>query len=148
MKPLKILIADDEPDLRKYVIHILTQGQAKPIDFVEVENGEEAVNEIKKGPFDLVFLDVKMPVMDGISALKEIMQIETDTFVVMITAHGNVRDAVLAIKEGAYDYLEKPLDKEKILHMFTKAVTSTLKEIDTLMKPKNFLKRSHSAFLS
>lgn len=122
MIPLKVLIADDEPDLRNYIRHILTIGQKRSIHFVEVENGHQAVQAVHTSNFDLIFLDVKMPVMDGLTALQEIMQLQGDHFVVMITAHGNVRDAVNAIKDGAYDYLEKPLDKEKILQMFDKAV--------------------------
>ena len=63
-----------------------------------------------------------MPVMDGLEALGRIVDMELDAFVVMITAHANVRDAVHAIKLGAYDYLEKPLNKEKIVEIFRKAL--------------------------
>ncbi len=122
MKPLNILIADDEPDLRKYVMHILEQDSEAKLNFIEAENGEVALHKLSKETFDLILLDVKMPVMDGIEALEKIVEMEINAFVVMITAHANVRDAVHAIKLGAYDYLEKPLDKDKILKIFKKAV--------------------------
>jgi DNA-binding NtrC family response regulator len=122
MRPLRILIADDEPDLRKYVIHILEEGDDLPKEFVEVDQGQAALDQLKKHSFDLVLLDVKMPVMDGIETLCQIIDMEINAFVVMITAHANVRDAVHAIKLGAYDYLEKPLEKTKILEIFRKSV--------------------------
>ncbi len=122
MKPLKILIADDEPDLRKYIIHILQQNEEHQIQFHEVGNGQEAIESLTSEVFDLILLDVKMPVMDGIEALGKIIDMEVNAFVVMITAHANVRDAVHAIKLGAYDYLEKPLNKDKIVEIFKKAV--------------------------
>lgn len=122
MKPLRILIADDEPDLRKFIIHILKQNSSMAMDFIEAENGQQALDLMNQSSYDLIMLDVKMPVMDGLEALTRIIQLETNAFVVMITAHANVRDAVASIKEGAYDYLEKPLNKEKILEIFNKAV--------------------------
>ena len=68
-----ILIADDEPDLRKYITHILTENPEYNLDIQEVTNGREAVEASKKEAFDLIFLDVKMPEMDGLEALKQIM---------------------------------------------------------------------------
>ena len=122
MKPINILIADDEPDLRKYIIHVLQQSESATMRFVEVDNGLEAIEALSDGVFDLILLDVKMPVMDGLEALEKIIPLELDSFVVMITAHANVRDAVHAIKLGAYDYLEKPLDKDKIVEIFKKSL--------------------------
>lgn len=122
MKPLNILIADDEPDLRKYIIHILQQNDQEAKQFTEVDNGKQAIEKLKNQAFDLILLDVKMPEMDGLEALGKIIEMEVNAFVVMITAHANVRDAVHAIKLGAYDYLEKPLDKDKITEIFKKAV--------------------------
>ncbi len=122
MKPLNILIADDEPDLRRYIIHILQESETTPMNFTEVGDGQEAIDKLKEEAFDLILLDVKMPVMDGLEALGVIIDMEINAFVVMITAHANVRDAVHAIKLGAYDYLEKPLNKDKIIEIFKKAV--------------------------
>ncbi len=122
MKSLQILIADDEPDLRKYIIHILQQDVEFQLDFTEANDGKEALEKIQEKNFDLILLDVKMPVMDGLETLGKIVNLELDAFVVMITAHGNVRDAVQAIKLGAYDYLQKPLNKDKILEIVKKSL--------------------------
>ena len=122
MKSLNILIADDEPDLRKHLIHVLGTESSQVLKFSEASNGQEAVDLASSQPFDLVCLDVKMPIMDGFEALEKILENKPDTFVVMITAHANVRDAVQAIKLGAYDYLEKPLDNEKVLQIFNKSI--------------------------
>lgn len=120
---IKVLIADDESDLRKYLRIALEEAHPNKIEFLEAVNGQETVdiceNEEK---LDLIFLDVKMPEMDGLQALEEISQMNIDPFVVMITAHGNIRDAVSAIKMGAYDYLEKPLDKQGLLDIFQKTL--------------------------
>lgn len=122
MKALKVLIADDEPDLRAHIRYVLEQGSPLAKDFTEANNGQEAVDLARGQDFDLIFLDVKMPVLDGLGALNQLSKEESDSFVVMITAHANIRDAVQAIKDGAYDYLEKPLDRQKILEIFNKAV--------------------------
>ena len=122
MKQVKILIADDEPDLRKYIIHILNQNTEMHLEFTEADNGKSALDWIRGNNFDLIFLDVRMPIMDGLEALSQIHLMENNAFVVMITAQTNVRDAIRAIKEGAYDYLEKPLDKDRVLEIFRKAI--------------------------
>ena len=122
MKQVKILIADDEPDLRKYIIHILKQNTQMHLEFTEADNGKSALESITENNFDLIFLDVRMPIMNGLEALSQIHLMENNAFVVMITAQTNVRDAIRAIKEGAYDYLEKPLDKNRVLEIFRKAI--------------------------
>jgi two-component system, NtrC family, response regulator AtoC len=122
MSKINILIADDEPDLRNYLIHVLKENFNENINFTEAVNGQEAFELAQTKSFDLILLDVKMPVMDGLQALSKILKLETNSFIVMITAHANVRDAVLAIKDGAYDYIEKPLKKEKLLEILNKAI--------------------------
>jgi two-component system response regulator AtoC len=122
MKSINILIADDEPDLRKYLIHVLQDMGTEKLSFSEANNGQEALACLNKESFDLILLDVKMPILDGMQTLKAIIDQEMSGFVVMITAHANIRDAVQAIKLGAYDYLEKPLDKDKIVEIFKKVV--------------------------
>lgn len=119
---IKVLVADDEAELRKYIRHVLESEIEQTIQFTEAENGAEVLEKLEDEIFDLILLDVKMPVMDGLEALSNIKDLEINSFIVMITAHGNVRDAVKAIKDGAYDYLEKPLDKEKIIEIFKKAL--------------------------
>jgi len=104
------LIVDDEPELRKSVVSILL-NTISDIDFeiLEASNGREALSLVQNNSFDLVLMDVKMPEMTGLEALAAIKEHDPRTFVVLMTAHSNLHDAVLAIKEGAYDYIEKPV---------------------------------------
>ena len=120
---LKVLIVDDEAELRKSVSSILTQ-QLSDFEFemVEAGNGRAALDAIQKSPFDLVVMDVRMPEMNGIEALEKIKEHDPRTFVVIMTAHANLEDAVQAIKFGAYDYIEKPVQPEKLLGIVRKAV--------------------------
>lgn len=120
---LKVLIVDDEVELRKSVSSILTQ-QLTDFEFemVEAGNGREAVEAIQRTPFDLVVMDVRMPEMTGIEALEKIKEQDPRTFVLIMTAHANLEDAVQAIKFGAYDYIEKPVQPEKLMEIVRKAV--------------------------
>ena len=110
MELLNVLIVDDESELRKSVASIL-KNTLPDLDFSfdEAATGTEALNLVRAGSYDLVLMDVKMPEMDGLEALTKIKDHDPRTFVVLITAHANLQDAVLSIKEGAYDYLEAPL---------------------------------------
>lgn len=120
---LKVLLVDDETELRKSVSSILIQ-QLPDFEFemVEASNGREALDAVRATPFDLVVMDVRMPEMTGIEALEKIKEHDPRTFVVIMTAHANLEDAVQAIKFGAYDYIEKPVQPEKLLTIVRKAV--------------------------
>ncbi|HAG91409.1 MAG TPA: sigma-54-dependent Fis family transcriptional regulator [Bdellovibrionales bacterium] len=120
---LKVLIVDDEPELRKSVETILTQKVTQlQFEFVEAGDGQQAVDLIKNNDFDLIFMDVRMPNMDGLEALKLIKAHDPKTFVVIMTAHANFQDAVNAIKIGAYDYIEKPIDSLRLTSLVKKAL--------------------------
>ena len=116
------LIVDDEAVLRQSIASIL-QNSVPEFSFqiTEAGNGREALEKYKNGHFDLVLMDVRMPEMDGMQALKSIKEHDPRTFVVLMTAHGNVHDAIAAIKEGAYDYLEKPVQPEKLVELVQRA---------------------------
>lgn len=121
---LKVLIVDDEPELRKSVESILSQKVDSPLpfQFFEAGDGKHAVDLIRGNDFDLVFMDVKMPEMDGLQALELIKAHDPKTFVVIMTAHANFQDAVHAIKVGAYDYIEKPIDPDRLSSLVKKAL--------------------------
>lgn len=124
MKPIfKALVVDDEPELRRSIREILT-NRISEFDLViaEAENGKAAVEQLAASPFDIVVMDVRMPEMDGLEALKAIKEIDPRTFVVIMTAHSNLNDAVKAIKLGAFDYTEKPVDSDKLISLVKKAV--------------------------
>ncbi len=123
MKNLKILIVDDEAELRNGVKSLL-KNLLTDIDLhiAEAETGLQAIEQVKKETFNLVLMDVRMPQMSGLEALALIKEHDPRTFVVIMTAHSNLQDAVIAIKEGAYDYLEKPIQSAKLNEIIRKSL--------------------------
>ncbi len=123
MIELKTLIVDDEHELRKSVISVLQSTITDVLfKFGEAQNGQEAVNMVASQEWDLVLMDVRMPVMSGIEALELIKKANPQIFVVIMTAYSNLGDAVAAIKEGAYDYIEKPVQPKKLSEIVRKAL--------------------------
>ncbi len=120
---LKVLIVDDELELRKSLHSTLTRELADiTFDVHEAENGLIAIQMAKANNFDLVFMDVRMPEVDGLTALEEIKAHDPSTMVVVMTAHANLDDAKVAIREGAYDYLEKPVQPEQLSQIVRKSL--------------------------
>jgi two-component system, NtrC family, nitrogen regulation response regulator NtrX len=108
----KILVIDDERSIRSTLKEILGfEGHSVDV----AENGIIGLDMIKAKDYDIVLCDIKMPEMDGIEVLKKIMEIKPETTVVMISGHGNIDTAVEAIKHGAYDFIVKPLDLNRLL---------------------------------
>ena len=107
-----VLIVDDERNIRDSLGAVLRD---EGFDVVFSESAEDAISEISKDEIDAVLLDVWLPGMDGIAALREIKKTSPSLPVIMITGHGTVETAVKATKLGAYDFLEKPLSIEKVL---------------------------------
>lgn len=108
----KILIIDDERSIRNTLKDIL-QYENHEIELAQ--DGFEGMEKINAGKFDIVLCDIKMPKMDGLEVLDKIMAMGIETPVVMISGHGTVDTAVEAIKKGAYDFIEKPLDLNRLL---------------------------------
>ena len=118
----RILIADDEDSLR----WVLEKGlRGVGYDVTSVKDGEEAVRVFEAQPFDLVFLDVRMPGVDGLAALARIREIRADATVVVITAHGTMDTAIQAMQRGAYDYLNKPFDLDEVLLLSERALAAS-----------------------
>lgn len=86
-------------------------------------NGQEALDSMKESPSDIVVLDVKMPVMDGLTALGHILRDWPDTQVILLSGHADMQLAVQAIEEGAFGYLMKPVDFEDLLFKIEDAAT-------------------------
>ncbi len=108
----KILVIDDERSIRNTLKEVLEYESHQ----VEVAaDGLEGLEAFKKGGFDVVLCDIKMPNMDGMEVLEKLFEISSDTPVVMISGHGNIDTAVEAIKKGAFDFIEKPLDLNRLL---------------------------------
>ncbi len=115
----KVLVVDDDADLRLSVSSALSESHYH-VD--QASDGEEAVNRVRAGHYNLVLLDVNMPKMTGLEALKEIKAHDPSIIVIMLTAFSNVRDAVAATREGAYNYLEKPIKAENLVYLIDKAL--------------------------
>ena len=132
MEKAKILIAEDEKTQRD-----LLEGFLKKEGFsVEaVANGREALQELEGEFFDMALIDYKMPELDGLQTLREIRKHYPDLPVVMMTAYGTVETAVASMKEGALDYLTKPIDLDELLLMLQKVI-----ERSTLIKENKELK--------
>ena len=108
----KILIIDDERSIRRALREIL---EFENFEVQEAENGKEGIEKILCTTYDIIFCDIKMPLMDGMEVLDEIQKAKIDVPVIMISGHGNIETAVDAIKKGAFDFIEKPLDLNRIL---------------------------------
>jgi DNA-binding NtrC family response regulator len=108
----KILVIDDERSIRNTLKDIL-EYEKYSVDLAE--DGIKGIEKVKGNGFDVVLCDIKMPGMDGIEVLEQLVQISPDTPVVMISGHGNIDTAVESIKKGAFDYIEKPLDLNRLL---------------------------------
>ena len=108
----KILIIDDERAIRRALREIL-EFEDFAVD--EAENGKEGFEKATETVYDIIFCDIKMPLMDGLEVLRELVKVGVETPVIMISGHGNVETAVEAIKNGAFDFIEKPLDLNRIL---------------------------------
>ncbi len=125
-KLVRALIVDDEDELRKSLRTILTsQFEDMKIEVSEATNGLEALDQLRNQDFDLVMMDVRMPEMDGLEALEKIKTLDPKTFVVIMTAHSNVQDAISAIKHGAFDYLSKPVQPEQLKKIVTSALDAS-----------------------
>lgn len=108
----KILIIDDERSIRRALKEIL---EFEEFEVHEAENGKEGMDKINSANYDIIFCDIKMPQMDGMEVLEEIHKLKIEVPVIMISGHGNIDTAVEAIKKGAFDFIEKPLDLNRIL---------------------------------
>ncbi|MBE6340146.1 MAG: sigma-54-dependent Fis family transcriptional regulator [Bacteroidales bacterium] len=107
-----ILVIDDQRSIRTTLKDIL-EYENNTVELAE--NGQEGIDKFKAGNFDVVLTDIKMPEMDGMEVLSKIMAEGSDVPVIMISGHGNIDTAVEAIKKGAYDFIEKPLDLNRLL---------------------------------
>lgn len=109
---MKILIIDDERSIRNSLKEILMD---EGYDVEVAENGVQGCSMVEKEKYDVIFCDIKMPEMDGMEVLDKLNQMGTDAAIVMISGHGDIDTAVDCIKKGAFDFIQKPLDLNRIL---------------------------------
>src|SRR5437868_2874024 len=108
----KILIVDDNEYLRYTLTEVLLDAGFKSF---AVENGDKAIAEVKSKAYDLVILDMKLPGMSGMEILAKIKEINKNMPVIMLTAFGDIRSAVQAMKQGAKDYITKPFENDAMI---------------------------------
>lgn len=133
-----ILLIEDEKAIRNVLKSILTE-EDKTLQVLEAENGKIGLEILESQPVDLTFCDIKMPGMDGIEVLETIVEKGIDTQVVMISGHGDIDTAVDCIKKGAYDYISKPPDLNRLLQTVRLGLDK-----NTLVKENKSLKKKIS----
>ena len=130
---MKILIIDDERSIRNAFKEIL-EFEGYTVELAE--NGKQGFEKATQARYDLLFSDIKMPEMDGIELLDALQAAEVDTPVIMISGHGNIETAVECIKKGAFDFIEKPFDLNRLL-----ITTKNALERKNLVQQTNVLKK-------
>lgn len=129
----RILVIDDEKSIRKTLKEVL-EYEKYYVDLAE--NGPEGLELSKKNNYDIILCDIKMPDMDGIEVLEEVQKSGAEAQVIMISGHGNVDTAVEAIKKGAFDFIEKPLDLNRLLITIRNAMDKSELIIETKVLKK------------
>jgi CheY-like chemotaxis protein len=119
----RILIIDDEPNVRMV---FRTALESAGHEVAEAAEGATALSLVRKESFDLILLDLKMPVTDGIETLKRLRETGDQTPVVVVTAHGGISEAVTAVKLGAVDFLPKPVSPTSLREVVASACTSVM----------------------
>src|SRR4030042_3158418 len=128
----KILIVDDDAGIRSSLSAILID---EDYEVEAVETAENCLDLMEKSLFDLVLLDIWLPGMDGITALEQIRNLDSNSSVVIISAHGSIEMAVKATKLGAFDFIEKPLSMDKTILVIQNAIKhKKLEEENRLLK--------------
>ncbi|MBQ3896770.1 MAG: sigma-54-dependent Fis family transcriptional regulator, partial [Paludibacteraceae bacterium] len=118
----KVLVIDDEKSIRNTLKDVL-EYEKNNVDLAD--NGIDALKKVSENSYDLIFSDIKMPEMDGIEVLQKIKEINDEVPVVMISGHGNIETAVECIKKGAFDFIEKPIDLNRLLVTMRNALDKT-----------------------
>ncbi|HRG31633.1 MAG: sigma-54-dependent Fis family transcriptional regulator [Saprospiraceae bacterium] len=134
----RILIVDDEQSIRRVLRDIL---ELEKYQVDEAVDGLDCLVKLKQNEYDAIILDIKMPKMDGMEALDKIQQLATDTPIVMISGHATIDTAVEAVKRGAYDFISKPPDLNRLLITLRNAIDKS-----SLISEKKSLQKKVSKF--
>ncbi len=140
MQKEKILVADDEKSMREF-LEIMLRKEGYRVTLAS--NGEEAVRWAEREIFDLALLDIRMPKVDGLSALKKIKTLSPETVVIVITAFASADTAIRAMKEGAYDYITKPFKVDEIKLIIRNALEKKNLEKENLLLKQVVQERYH-----
>ena len=140
----KILLVEDEASIRRVLGSILSE-EDKSYQIEEATNGQEAMDMIDKTDYDLVLCDIKMPKKDGLEVLLEAKALKPALRIVMISGHGDLETAVQAMKMGAFDYIAKPPDLNRLLTTVRNALTSAPEENTNKGEVKTSKKNSQNS---
>ncbi|HUR36827.1 MAG TPA: sigma-54 dependent transcriptional regulator [Terriglobales bacterium] len=131
-----VLLVEDKAELREMLMHALTRMQFQP---VPAANVAEALQELRTQRFSAVLTDLKLPVGSGLDVLSAALEEDANVPVIIMTAHGTIPDAVAAMREGAFDFIQKPIDLEHLKHLLTRAI-----ERQQLIRENVVLKEEYS----
>jgi two-component system nitrogen regulation response regulator NtrX len=132
--PYRVLIIDDETAIRE-AIRMTLEYEGYRID--EARSGQDGIDKATKANYDAILLDIKMPILDGIEVLENLKEQHVTSPVVMVSGHGDIQTAVDCTRRGAYDFLEKPLNRDKLLLTVRNAVRQrSLEEENTELKER------------
>lgn len=112
----KVLVGDDSILARKQLIDTV-KGYGEGATFIEAKNGQEAVELYKENSPDICFLDIVMPVMDGVAAVKNIVEFDKQAIIIIVSSVGTQSMLKAAIDAGAKDFIQKPIEKEQVEHV-------------------------------
>jgi len=121
MAGVKVLLVDDEED---FVEALSARLDARGLNVDVANDGVTAVNKASEAQYDAIVLDLAMPGMDGIETLRALKERQQDVNVILLTGHGSVADAERGIREGAFDYLMKPVDLETLIEKIRDAAST------------------------
>ncbi len=133
----KILIIDDEKAIRGTLREIL---EYEKYEIEEAENGQDGLEKIQNNNYDVVLCDIKMPKMDGMEVLEKAIALGKDTQFIMVSAHGNIETAVDATKKGAFDFIQKPPDLNRLLVSVRNALDKSTLVVETKTLKKKIAK--------
>ena len=143
----RILIVDDEEPIRRA---FKTALELEPYEIDEAYDGLDAIEKVKKKKYDVIFLDIKMPRMDGLAAIAPILELSPDSSIIMFSGNTDIKEAVESVKRGAFDYLLKPVDLNRMLITIRNALnrsnliteTKVLRRKSSLIKVQNIIGES------
>ncbi len=133
----KILVIDDEKAIRRSIKEIL-EFEKHTVE--EAEDGQMGLNMALKGNYDIILSDIKMPKLDGTELLQKLMESQINSSIIMMSGHGTIETAVDAVKKGAYDYLAKPIDLNRLLVSVRNALEKTELVTETKVLKKKMTK--------
>lgn len=129
MKKLRLLLVDDE---KEFIQTLADRLKMRDLDAAVAHNGEEALSAVKKEEPDVIVLDVKMPGIDGIEVLRRVKQAYPNVEVIILTGHGSKKDEDAARSLGAFDYVNKPADLDKLVPLIKNAFTQKMRKLEKM----------------